>query len=159
MEVVVDTQKIENLFIVQLQKGDTDAPFRRIRHPQVVKKGIEGPWDHASVWILVNRDIVIRFAFHSVSLSGSRLTVSKDRAVVALHDLVDERSHHSLVHIGLVGLGSEDAVKGESLGQRGIDFLLDFHLAVARCGHYWVGPMLLNFRFIEGPEKLKVVRW
>jgi hypothetical protein len=44
---------------------------------------------------------VVRRPFHGVGLAGAGLTVSKDGAVVALKDLLDQRSDHALVDIRL----------------------------------------------------------
>ena len=134
--VIVDTQKIENLFIVQLEKRNADTPFRSLSSSEVVKKGIESPGDHAGLRIFFDRNVTSGLAFHSVSLSGSGLTISKDGAVVALHNLINEGSYHSFVHVRLGGFGSEDAVKAEFLGQGGVGFLLDFHVVVGGGGHH-----------------------
>ncbi len=44
---------------------------------------------------------VVRRSLHGVGLAGAGLTVSKDGAVVALKDLLDQRSDHALVDIRL----------------------------------------------------------
>ena len=134
--VIIDTQKIKNLFIVQLKKGHTNTPFRSLSSSEVIEKGVERPGDHASLWIFFDRDVTSGLALHSVSLSGSGLSISKNGAVVALHNLINERSYHSFVHVRLGGFGSEDAVKAEFLGQGGVGLLLDFHMVVGGGGQY-----------------------
>ena len=88
--IIVGTQKISNLFIVQFKKGYTDAPFSTFGGSQVVKKGGEGPRDNASLWIFVNWYVRPRLAGHRMGLSGSGLTVGEHGAVIPLKKIMNE---------------------------------------------------------------------
>jgi len=87
-----------------------------------------------------------------VGFARSRLSVGEHSAVIAIQDLFDQRRHHDGVDIALLGLGAEAAVKGELLGELGVQGVTGDYFPGGHHIHD-LGGSDAAFPGIEGPAK------
>lgn len=91
-------------------------------------------------------------AHHGVGLPCARLAISKHRAVIAIEDLLDQRRHHDGVDVALLRLGTKAAVKGELLGELGVQRVAGDHFPWSDHIHDF-GRADATFPRIEGSTK------